>query len=147
MKQWIVVAGLVAMGAGAWFVANRLSSDAIGMIVGLLFGILAGVPPALLVLVASRRRREPEEDAPRGRGGYPALPQPPVIVVTGGAPQQLGANGRYPGAYGSGYGAGYGAGYEVIDYPAAQGRAALPGPTQGGRPFRLVGEQDGWVED
>ena len=143
MKQLIAVAGLVAMGAGAWFVANRLSSDAIGMMIGLLFGILAGVPPALLVLVASRRRRSEEEDAPRGRGGYPALPQPPVIVVTGGAPQQLGANGRYPG----GYGAGYGAGYEVIDYPGTQGRAALPGPAQGGRPFRLVGEQDGWVED
>jgi hypothetical protein len=144
MKQMVAILGLVAVGAGAWFVASRLSSDAIGMIIGLLFGVLAGVPAALLVLVANRRRTA-EEAEPRGRpgyGGYPALPQPPVIVVTGSAPQQPGANGRYAGGYGV-----PGAGYEVIDYPGTQARAALPGPSQGGRPFRLVGEQDGWVED
>ena len=144
MKQAIALLGLATLGAGAWFVGSRLSSDALGMIVGLLFGILAGVPAALLVLVASRRRQAEEDAGPRGRGGYgsyPALPQPPpVIVVTGGAPQQLGGNGRHAG--------GHGAGYEVIDYPGTQARAALPGPGQeGGRPFRLVGEQDGWVEE
>ena len=139
MKQMVAILGLAVVGAGAWFVASRLSSDALGMIVGLMFGILAGVPAALLVLVANRRRPA-EEESPHGRGGYgtyPALPPPPVIVVTGGAPQQLGANGRYGAA-----------GYQVIDYPGAQARAALPGPGQaGGRPFRLVGEQDGWVEE
>jgi hypothetical protein len=146
MKQVVAILGLAALGAGAWFVASRLSSDALGMIVGLLFGILAGVPAALLVLVANRRRQAEEDAGPRGRGGYggyPALPQPPVIVVTGGAPQQLGVNGRYAGGY-----SGSGAGYEVIDYPGAQAQAALPGPAQGGgRPFRLVGEQDGWLEE
>lgn len=138
MKQLIAVAGLIVMGAGAWFVANRLSSDALGMIVGLMFGILAGVPPAILVLIANRRRQADEEEGPRGRGGYggyPALQQPPVIVVTGGVPQQMGANGRRAG------------GYEVIDYPGTQALPALAGPSQGGRRYRVIGEQEEWLEE
>ena len=58
VKRLAFVGGCIALGAGAWGVASVMSSDAIGMIIGLLFGILAGVPPALLVLVAARRNAE-----------------------------------------------------------------------------------------
>lgn len=47
------------LGSFAWKLADRLSPDAIGMSLGVLFGILAGVPVALLVVAANRRQPEP----------------------------------------------------------------------------------------
>ena len=63
MKTAVVVAVVLVIGVFAWSIANRLSADAIGMAVGLGFGVLAGIPAALLVFVASRRR------APAAGGG------------------------------------------------------------------------------
>lgn len=57
VKQLAVVAGCALVGFLAWFMASRLSSDALGMAVGLLFGVLAGIPTALLVLASGRQRR------------------------------------------------------------------------------------------
>ena len=56
MKQIAVVTVLMVGGILAWLFASRLSADALGMAVGLLFGVLAGVPTALLVLASGRRR-------------------------------------------------------------------------------------------
>ena len=39
-----------------WWLGEHLSPDAIGMAIGLAFGVLAGLPAAALVLVASRSR-------------------------------------------------------------------------------------------
>ena len=63
--------GAVAMVGmfGAWQLLAQLSPDAIGMIVGLLFGTLAGVPVTLLLLYGRREERPFE--------------QPRVIVVHG----------------------------------------------------------------
>ena len=72
-----------------------------------LFGVLAGVPTALLVMLGSRRAdsqerkreeradegpmRQPGQVVPYGSGWpMPYAPQPPVIVVTG--PQGLAGN-------------------------------------------------------
>ncbi len=52
----IAVPGGVLLVAGAYYLAERLSADAIGMALGLGFGVLAGIPAALLVFVASKRR-------------------------------------------------------------------------------------------
>lgn len=54
--------------AVAWRLSQLLSPDAIGMALGLGFGVLAGVPTAALVLLA--RRRDEEDDW-----------QPPVTIV------------------------------------------------------------------
>ena len=54
--------------AVAWRLTQLLSPDAIGMALGLGFGVLAGIPAALLVFVA--RRRDEEDDW-----------QPPVTIV------------------------------------------------------------------
>lgn len=116
-KQWSgemkgIIGGviLIFVGVSGWFVGSRLSADAIGMAVGIFFGIMAGVPVAIMVL-ASRRQADqyynqhPHNQHPynqnrgaHGRGKNPQMPygnqlpyapQPPVIVVTGnGAPQQ-----------------------------------------------------------
>lgn len=42
----------------AWRISALLSPDAIAMAIGLAFGVLAGLPGAALVLVASRRADE-----------------------------------------------------------------------------------------
>lgn len=45
----------VVLAIGGWL-ADRLSPDALGMAVGLIFGVLAGVPTALLVMAANSGR-------------------------------------------------------------------------------------------
>jgi hypothetical protein len=140
----VVVAVVLVMGVFAWGIANRLSADAIGMALGLGFGVLAGLPAALLVLVASRRRAPWEEDddemGEQQRTGYlPYGGQAPVVIVTAGAAQQS-ANGA---AYN---------GQDAYAYPPAamQPRPALPGPThQVGQPrvFRMIGEADEYIEE
>ena len=161
MKQLAVLTLLIVGGLLAWLFASRLSADALGMAVGLVFGVLAGVLTALLVLAANRRRRaeddddEEEEDDPRGRYGSPqgyqhALPyQPPVVVVT--APQA--APQQWPGQQWAGqqtvdsvgYPVGYGSGYGA--------RPALPGPNApgvnsgSGRTFKVVGEKEEWLDE
>ena len=58
MKLLAFVGGYIAVCAGAWFLGNALSSDAIGMVLGLLFGIFGTLPGMVLVLVAARRNVE-----------------------------------------------------------------------------------------
>ena len=112
MKRWIGLALLVFVGTAGWRIGEALSPDALSMAVGVLFGVMAGVPTALLVMAGNRRRDEDrrEESRPReARGqmlaqGYgpmggqlngpmhgwnmPYAQQPPIIVVAG--PQGFG---------------------------------------------------------
>lgn len=132
MKRVIVVAVLIFLGVALWRIGESLSSDAIGMALGVVFGVLAGLPVALLTMAASRRRTEYESEfsAHRGGGAYPYYPpQPPVIVVTGS--QQL-PGGQNPVGY----------------LPAGQTPAngAWPGQ-RGDRVFTVVGEKEGFVEE
>lgn len=138
MKGFILVGGLLLLGAAAWRVGNALSSDAIGLALGVIFGVIASLPGALLVLVAARRQAAREESSRARQGqvgpygaGYPPYPhfpqQPPVIVVTG-APGMLGQ-----GQQGAAYGQHNGAGYD----------AWMGGP----RRFKVVGEQEEWLEE
>jgi hypothetical protein len=57
----IAVPGAALFTALAWRISELLSPDAIGMAIGLGFGVLAGVPTAALVLLA---RRRDDEDGP-----------------------------------------------------------------------------------
>ncbi|NJN81633.1 MAG: hypothetical protein HC802_04650 [Caldilineaceae bacterium] len=139
MKRLIVVVLLVFVAVGAWRIGSRLSADALGMGVGLVFGVLAGVPTALLVMASGRRRDEPgsrgsrmgHEQNPHGLpmyGGYPQ--QAPVIVLTGNAaPGGMVQAG--PGQYGANPG-----------YPALPDRSQMAP-----REYRVVGEKDEWVDD
>lgn len=161
MKQLAVLTLLFIGGLLAWLFASRLSADALGMAVGLIFGVLAGVPTALLVLAANRRRtadydEDDEEDAASryGQGrGAPALPfQPPVIVVTSpqAAPQQWGGAQQWPGPQQWSSGQGW-PGPQTVDsvgYPVQQ---ALPGPGAAAgsreRSFKVVGEKEEWLDE
>lgn len=82
VKLLAFVGGYIALCAGAWFLGNVLSSDAIGMVLGLLFGIFGTLPGMVLVLVAARReqsRRDPYYPPPR----YSPPPQPPAALLPG----------------------------------------------------------------
>jgi hypothetical protein len=123
MKRWIGLAFLVFIGAAGWRIGSALSPDALSMAVGVLFGVMAGVPAALLVMAGSRRRSSEERsesqsqrehtrqpvsmNGPVTPWGMPYAQQPPIIVVA--APPGLG-NAPQPG-YGAGYDPGYNSGY------------------------------------
>jgi hypothetical protein len=141
MKKLAVVLVLILLGVLVWSIGNRLSADAIGMGVGLVFGVLAGVPTALLVMTAGRRRDERDEEEtmaqrrhlPQHAYGYPSYPQqPPVIVLAAPAAPQYAAAQTV----------------DSVGYPV---RPALPGPgangAPGGRAFKVVGEKEEWLEE
>ena len=84
MKRTIATGILVIVGVLAWQIGAKLSADAIGMGVGVLFGVMAGIPTALLLMAHNRvgRLSTPQYDAPPPR----CQQQPPVIVFA--APNQ-----------------------------------------------------------
>jgi hypothetical protein len=139
MRRFLMLAMLVVLGVMTWRLGTSLSSDALGMAVGVVFGVLAGVPAALLVLATSSRRREQEEeryeryDRYQGRQDrqLPAYPyQPPVIVVAGAqAPQQPAPPPLGPGPY-------YVPNNQVNSWE----------PPRGERRFKVVGEREEWIE-
>ncbi len=122
MRRFLVMVLLVFVGAAGWRIGGRLSIDALGMAVGIVFGVLASVPAALLVLAASRGRRGEREFGDRSRQQGPYGGQPPVIVVAGPPGyQQLPQPGPgYPALPGQG---------QIIDLPVE-------------RTFRVIGEED-----
>ena len=88
MKRFLALCILVFVGVATWIIGSKLSADAIGMGVGVAFGVMAGIPTALLLLASNRRsaaERTQQLDAPPRYPHYPQ--QPPVIVLTGGVHQ------------------------------------------------------------
>lgn len=64
VTRLIVLVVVALLGAGAWNVGSRLSSDAVSMAVGLVFGTAALLPATVMVLATSERaRRDNERDA------------------------------------------------------------------------------------
>lgn len=84
MKYLFGTAALIFVASTGWHIGGRLSTDAIGMALGILFGIMAGIPAALIVLAAKKQDSNSE---PQDRRYYEhrqqLYQQPPVIVVTG----------------------------------------------------------------
>lgn len=67
------IAGLIVLifvGVSGWFVGSQLSPDAIGMAVGILFGIMASIPVMIMVLASRNQadqfygQHQPEPPAP-----------------------------------------------------------------------------------
>lgn len=151
MKAFAGVALLLFVIVAGWRIGSSLDSDALGMAIGMFFGILAGVPTALLMLLAGRRkeRHEAERSAQYGSTQYGSASgqppnqapyaQPPVIIVTGGQQHAGYQNG----------------GYQNGGQPHAPPPARLAqdnllperhAPDQG-RKFRVVGESEEWLDE
>lgn len=135
MRRFIMLALLVILGIMTWRLGSSLSSDALGMAVGVVFGVLAGIPAALLVLATNSRRREREDEEryeryqQRQDRQLPAYPyQPPVIVVAGAQSPQAGPP------------------------PQGHGPYFVPNqmnswePPRSERRYKVVGEREEWIE-
>jgi len=83
MKLLFGVALLTGVVVLAVIVGQRLSTDAMAVGVGVVFGVAASVPTALLVALATRPRRS--EPAYRRDDYQPGPPPPQIYVVQGGA--------------------------------------------------------------
>jgi hypothetical protein len=86
-KNILLIGLLVFVTTLGWRISERLSADAIGMGIGMAFGIMAGVPVALLVMAAGQRRERQQRVEMERYNQLPAPyyqpPQPPVIIIEG----------------------------------------------------------------
>jgi hypothetical protein len=85
MKQLIIVLALAFLIMVGVVIGTRMSSDALAVLVGVIAGVAASIPCALLLLAVTRRREPEVEERYEEPRRAPA--QPPVIVVTAGQPQ------------------------------------------------------------
>jgi hypothetical protein len=68
-------------------VGNRMSAEAMAVVVGVVCGVAAAIPMSLLILLVSRRRdREVEAFGPYGQRSARSGAYPPVVVIQGGTP-------------------------------------------------------------
>lgn len=138
MKRLIVLLLFVFVATLGWKVGSQLSADALGMAVGVVFGVMASVPTALLVLAAGRRA-----DAYRGgdrrRSQRTEQAQQSPVVIVAGSPMPMQQGRSLPGGQ---------VNPTAMPYYSGQGyggQEAVNVPTQ--RKFRVVGEQDEWVDE
>jgi hypothetical protein len=52
---------LALIAFAGWQVGGALSTDALGMALGIIFGLMAGIPAALIAYAASNRPQEPQK--------------------------------------------------------------------------------------
>ena len=79
MKHWGLLIMCAFVGIAGFRIGGELSPDAMGMAIGMLFGVMAGIPTALLVLASERR--EPSERRPFERPqSAPERPQQQITV-------------------------------------------------------------------
>lgn len=137
MRALIGLTLMVAIGFAGWQIGGSLSNDAIAMAVGVLLGVLAGIPVALLLMAGNRRRDTRDEGEPMrrrlppgDRHGQWAAP-PPIIVVTG-----MAGNGANNSAGSTQYA-------QPGQWPAPP---AAPGDPSARR-FKVVGEREEWIDE
>jgi len=85
MRRVVLALGMVFVVVLAVVVGNRMSSDAMAVVVGVTCGVLASIPTSLLVIWATNRRGDAGEYRERhspvmGMGAQ----YPPVVVVNSG---------------------------------------------------------------
>ena len=129
--RWIIGVAIVAGGMTlAVVVGQRMSTDAMAVVIGVVFGVAASIPTSLLVVAATRGRREPTHlSGPDPRP--PAVDsRPQIYVVT--PPTHAGDGQVAPWLQSS---------MQPPLPPAGYGQAESP------RRFRVVGEDDTWMVD
>jgi hypothetical protein len=68
-------------------VGNRMSAEAMAVVIGVVCGVAAAIPMSLLILLVSRRRdRRVEDYRPHGQPTGRDRAYPPVVVIQGGSP-------------------------------------------------------------
>jgi hypothetical protein len=126
MKKWLAPLMLGFGIALAVIIGQRMSTDAMAVVIGVAVGVAASVPTSVLLVSLLRRERKTWQGQapPPDQPAYPALPQPPVIVLN------------------------------PADFMNQRGNQPppmpLPPPQWGGdggmRHLRVVGDDDDWME-
>ena len=88
MTKIMILIGMLAVGLILWGIGSKLNSDAIAMGIGVLFGVMAGIPTAL-ILVLSRNRRDDVRSEPRRQLPQPQQQPAAPIFIFGAPPQQI----------------------------------------------------------
>lgn len=84
-KQAIILLSLCFVVVLAAVVARQMSTEAMAVVIGIVCGVLSGIPTSVLLLVALNRRDSSRADLMRRQTAQPNFP--PVVVVQGGMPQ------------------------------------------------------------
>ncbi len=120
MKKLLGISLVVFVGTLAVVIGQRMSTDAMAVVIGVIFGVAASIPTSLLIIAATRRTAN---ERPATRSSPPDRYVPPVIVVSPG-------------------------GQESTWRPPGGTTPPLPSPSQ--RRFRIVGEDGSyrsWDDD
>lgn len=133
MRRIVGLTVLAAAVALAVVIGQRMSTDAMAVAVGVVFGVAASIPTSLLVVAATRGRRD-ESYRVRREELRPPPPAPQIYVVSPGTQPGQGAvpwlaggmQGQWPGV------------------PGSSGQYAAGQPP---RRFKLVGEDERWLEE
>jgi len=125
MKRTVAIVGAAFAVALAVVVGNRMSADAMAVVVGVACGVLASVPTSLLLIWALGRRGRAVSEGERSGNVRGGNQYPPIVVVNPGSGYHVPGYGSLPGL------------------PPA---ASLPIPS-GPRSFRVVGEEATSLED
>lgn len=150
MKKLIAMIVLVFVGTAGWRLGNNLSSDAVSMAVGIFFGVLAGIPTALLVLASERYKTDRAarnanftlHDSPHRQLPQPSPHQPPVIILNGNdTTRSLPQNAYLP--EGNQYHPH--SGYAMPDWQTNDWAMAASSQRPSRR-FKVVGEEEEWLE-
>ena len=75
---------LILLGFGvalAVIIGQRMSTDAMAVVIGVAVGVAASVPTSLLLVALLRRERQSYRDAPPPPAAYPQFQQPNFIVL------------------------------------------------------------------
>lgn len=128
MKRLLGLTMLVAGVTLAVIIGQRMSTDAMAVAIGVVFGVAASIPTSLLILAATRGRRE-EAPTYRRPDFPPPVQAPPQIYIVS------------PGS-GAGQQAPWLGGGMPAQLPPPGGYYASDTP----RRFKVVGEDEHWLE-
>ena len=80
------LAALTFSGVAGWVIADRMSAEAMAVVIGVVCGVLAVIPMSVLILLLSRRQQQQQIEAMEARQQRQQA-QPSIIVVGGTTPQ------------------------------------------------------------
>lgn len=130
MKKLLALSTIAAGVTLAIVVGQRMSTDAMAVVVGVVFGVAASIPTSLLIVAATRGRRE-SIHLPGPDPRPPAIDtRPQIYVVT--PPAQA-------------------SGWQAAPWLQNDMQPPLPpagyGQAESSRRFKVVGEDEYWIVD
>lgn len=83
MRKFIAIFGFIAACFMIWQITKSISSDAIAMVIGVLLGVLASIPTALLLMANNKKNEANTTNGGNGQMNPYQNNSPPIIILTG----------------------------------------------------------------